>query len=67
MNKPKLVKRGEVVRVQPTKSTPTAVTLQKTVNGVKEWLNTRQQNTRQSAREAFANLFASSSNPCTEC
>lgn len=65
MNKPKLIKRGEVAEVRPAKPTPTAITIQKTVNGVKDWINTRHQNTKTSAREAFANLFAQPS--CTEC
>ncbi len=65
MKKPKLIKRDEISQVQSVKPTPTAVTLQKTVSDVKDWLNTRQQNTRQSARDAFAQLFAQPS--CTEC
>ncbi|MBL8208463.1 MAG: hypothetical protein JNM09_29810 [Blastocatellia bacterium] len=67
MNKPKLVKRGEVSQARPAKPTPTAVTIQKTMNGVKDWLNTRQQNTRQSARDAFASLFVNTQETCTEC
>lgn len=62
MNKPKLIKRGEAQSA--TKPTPKAVTLQKTVASVKDWLNTRHQNTTQNAREAFAHLFTQP--PCTE-
>lgn len=65
MKKPKLIKRGEVSTELTPKPTPAAVTLQKTVSGVKDWLNTRHQNTRQSARDAFAQLFTQPS--CTEC
>lgn len=65
MKKPKLIKRGEVAELKPAKPTPTAVTIQQTMSGVKDWLNTRQQNTRQSARDAFTQLFAQPS--CTEC
>ncbi|HEX4951413.1 MAG TPA: hypothetical protein VFZ34_32445 [Blastocatellia bacterium] len=65
MNKPKLIKRDEVAPKPAQKPIPTAVALQKTVNDVKGWLNTRHQNTKQSAREAFAQLFAQPS--CTEC
>ncbi len=61
MNKPKLIKRGEVPTTKPT---PTA-TIGKTVMVVKDWLNTRHQNTKINAREAFAHLFAQP--PCTEC
>ena len=63
MNKPKLIKRGEAQST--AKPTPKAVTLQKTVASVKDWLSTRHQNTTQNAREAFAHLFTQS--PCTEC
>ncbi len=62
MNKPKLIKRGEVATT--TKPTPTA-TIGKTVTVVRDWLNTRHQNTKTNAREAFAHLFAQP--PCTEC
>ena len=65
MKKPKLIKRGEVSTEPTPKPTPTAVTLQKTVSDVKDWINTRHQNTRHSARDAFAQLFAQPS--CTEC
>ena len=67
MNKPKLIKRGEVSQTRHTKATPTAVTVQKTVNDVKDWLNVRHQNTRQSARTAFDKLFAAQPKTCTEC
>lgn len=67
MNKPKLIKRGEVAEVRPAKPTPAAVTIQKTVNGVKDWINARHQNTRQSARTAFDNLFVSTPKTCVEC
>lgn len=62
MNKPKLIKRGEVPTT--TKPKPTA-TISKTVTVVKDWLTTRHQNTKTNAREAFAHLFAQP--PCTEC
>lgn len=65
MNKPKLIKRGEIVEARPAKPTPTAVTIQKTVSGVKDWINTRRANTKTNAREAFSQLFAQPS--CTEC
>lgn len=65
MNKPKLIKRGEVTEVRPAKQTPTAETIHKTVNDVKGWLNQRHQNTKHNAREAFAQLFAQPS--CSEC
>jgi hypothetical protein len=61
MKKPKLIKRGEAP--PPTKPTPT--TINKTVTVVKDWLNTRHQNTKTNAREAFAHLFAQP--PCREC
>lgn len=67
MNKPRLIKRGEAPAPKPTKPAPKAVTIQKTVTVVKEWLGTQRQNTRQSAREAFSNLFAQPQEPCTEC
>jgi hypothetical protein len=67
MKKPKLIKRGEVMEVQPTKSQPQAITIQKTVTSVRDWLNTRQQNTKQNARDAFASLFAPPQEPCTGC
>ncbi len=63
MNKPKLIKRGEIQ--SSAKPAPKAVTIQKTVSSVKDWLNTRQKNTTQNAREAFAHLFTQP--PCTEC
>jgi hypothetical protein len=65
MNKPRLIKRGEVIQVQRPK--PTAVTIQKTVTSVKDWLNTRHENTKHNARDAFARLFAPPQEPCTEC
>jgi hypothetical protein len=65
MNKPRLIKRGEVIQVQRPK--PTAVTIQKTVTSVKDWLNTRHQNTKQNARAAFSSLFAQPQESCTEC
>ena len=67
MNKPRLIKRGETPSVPKTKPVAKAITIQKTVNVVKEWLGTRQENTRQSARDAFASLFAHPQEPCTEC
>ena len=67
MNKPKLIKRGEVSQTRLAKATPTAVTIQKTVSDVKDWLNVRHQNTRQSARSAFDNLFAATPKTCAEC
>ena len=63
MNKPKLIKRGEIPQQQSVR--PTTATITKTVTVVKDWLNTRHQNTKQNAREAFAHLF--SQPPCTEC
>ena len=65
MNKPKLIKRGEVQPKSANKPTPNAVTLQKSISSVKDWLNTRHQNTKQNAREAFAQLFVQPS--CSEC
>jgi hypothetical protein len=67
MKQPKLIKRGEVMEVRPAKPQPKALTIQKTVTGVREWLNTRQQNTKQNARDAFSSLFAPPQEPCTEC
>lgn len=67
MNKPRLIKRGETPPNQPTKPVAKAVTIQRTVQGVKEWIGTRHANTRQNAREAFASLFAPAQDPCTEC
>ncbi len=67
MNKPRLIKRGETPETKSVKPVPKAVTIQKTVNVVKEWLGTRHENTRQSAREAFSSLFTQPQEPCTEC
>jgi hypothetical protein len=55
------------MEVRPAKPQPKALTIQKTVTGVREWLNTRQQNTKQNARDAFSSLFAPPQEPCTEC
>ena len=65
MNKPKLIKRGEVSQAQLAKPLPATASLNKTVTVVKDWLNTRHQNTKTNARAAFAHLFTPS--PCTEC
>jgi hypothetical protein len=61
MKKPKLIKRGEI----PPPTKVTTATINKTVTVVKDWLNTRHQNTKTNAREAFAHLF--SQPPCPEC
>ena len=65
MNKPRLIKRGEVP--QEPKPAPKAITIQKTVDVVKDWLGTQRQQTRHNAREAFSRLFAQPQEPCTEC
>lgn len=67
MNKPRLIKRGEAPPIRFTKPVSTAVTIQKTVSSVKEWLGARHENTRQSARDAFSSLFVPAQEPCTEC
>ena len=64
MNKPKLIKRGEVPQSQIAKPTPTVA---QTVAVVKDWLNTRHQSTKQNARETFSRLFVSAPETCTEC
>lgn len=67
MNKARLIKRGEAQATKPVKPVPKAVTIQKTVSVVKDWLGARHQNTKQSAREAFSSLFAPTQEACTEC
>ncbi|MFN7930084.1 MAG: hypothetical protein U0Y68_19600 [Blastocatellia bacterium] len=67
MNKPRLIKRGEAPPAKPVKPVAKAVTIQSTMQGVKEWIGARHASTKHNAREAFANLFAPPQEPCTEC
>lgn len=65
MNKPRLIKRGETPTT--TKPVPKAVAIQRTVQGVKDWLGERHASTKNNAREAFASLFVPTQEHCTEC
>ena len=61
MNKVKLVKRGQIQ--EPRREIKKA----STVTIVKDWINTRHQSTKHSAREAFDLLFTTPQQPCQEC
>ena len=67
MNKPRLIKRGEAPPAKNTKPIHKAIAIQRTVQGVKEWIGARHTNTTQSAREAFASLFVPTPEHCIEC
>ncbi len=67
MNKARLIKRNEVIERKASPKPQAAVSIGKTVNVIKDWLQTRNQTTKPSAREAFANLFAPPQENCTEC
>lgn len=67
MSKARLIKRDEVIERQATPKPQQAVSLGKTVNVIKDWLQSKNQSTKPSAREAFANLFAPPQENCTEC
>ncbi len=61
MNQVKLVKRDQIQATKRVVKKPSTVTV------VKDWINTRHQTTKHTAREAFDLLFATSQEPCTEC
>ena len=67
MNKPKLIKRAEILKAANLQTTQAVTTLSQSVSVVKVWINVRQQNTKYSAREAFASLFAQSPDNCIKC
>jgi hypothetical protein len=67
MNKPRLIKRGEAPPAKNTKPIPKAEAIQRTVQGVKDWLGERHASTKNNAREAFASLFVPAQEHCTEC